>query len=547
MSLTVSTELLASTTSPALESLRKDAARMGGDREVRVRTDKLDAQALQDLMSAAAAIKDTKTARAIESIARARTGVFDKPVPNFKAFQGVLEAFLQNNRLDGWIYVTGPDGKLYPQLVTEVSFDDGWNHGRKGTPSVRIRTSSYGFSRDGNYETRFGVFQSSHAFEPQQVANRRVADVLAAEGIFKETPALREAHADSLARHQAITQRAFAQQFHVNGAAYHFESDRYGRRDEVLANRRVIHDLEAKNYGAAPFDVESFLFEDDADAQGLGPVPEHPVIRVFDLRVHEFFWVHADNMTPYAYDKSLREKLILPPSHRDLLDVLTTDIGAFVNDMIEGKSAGNVILCKGIPGVGKTLTAEVYAELIERPLYSIHSGSLGTTAKDIEKNLRVIFQRSKRWGCVLLLDEADVFVVQRGNSIEQNAIVAEFLRTLEYFDGLLFATTNRPNDIDEAIISRCAAIIDYAPPNAQDAAAIWRVMATQYQASLSDELIPQLIALFPAIAPRDIKMLFRLALRVSGSHKEPLSLETFRRCAMFRAIKISAREEVHGV
>mgnify|MGYP000606066897 CR=1 FL=1 len=33
----------------------------------------------------------------------------------------------------------------------------------------------------------------------------------------------------------------------------------------------------------------------------------------------------------------------------------------------------------------------------------------------------------------------------------QNAIVAEFLRTLEYFDGLLFATTNRPMDIDEAI------------------------------------------------------------------------------------------------
>jgi hypothetical protein len=182
MSLTVSTELLAATTGAALQSHRKDAARMIGDREVLIRTDQLDSQALEDLLSAAAAIKDTKTARAVESIARARSGVFDKPVPNFKAFQGVLGAFLKANRLDGWIFVTGPDGKLYPQLVTEVSFDDGWNHGRKGTPSVRIRTCSYGFSRDGNYETRFGVFQSSHAFEPQQVANRRVADVLATEG-----------------------------------------------------------------------------------------------------------------------------------------------------------------------------------------------------------------------------------------------------------------------------------------------------------------------------------------------------------------------------
>lgn len=540
MSLTVSNELLAATTSSALQSLRKDSLRMSGDREVQVRTDKLDNLALQDLMSAATSLKDTKTARAVESIALARTGAFDKKVPNFKAFQGVLEAFLKTGRIDGWIYVTGSDGKLYPQLVTAISFDEGFSRGRQGTPSISIHTCSYGFSQNGNYETQFRVFKASHVFEPQQVANRRVADILAAGGIFKETPALREAHAQSLARHEAITQKAFSQQFRVNGAARYFENDHYSRRSEVLANRRVIHDMEAQDYGAAISQVESFLFDDDAVAQGLGPVPEHPVIRVFDLRTHEFFWVHADNMTPYQYDKSLREKLILPPTHRDLLDVLTTDIEAFVNDIIDGKSAGNVILCKGIPGVGKTLTAEVYAELIERPLYSIHSGSLGTTAKAIEQNLREIFQRGKRWGCVLLLDEADVFVVQRGNNLEQNAIVAEFLRTLEYFDGLLFATTNRPDDIDEAIISRCAAIIDYAAPNAKDAAAIWRVMATQYKADLSDELIGRLVGLFPEIAPRDIKMLFRLALRVAGSHNEPLSLDTFRRCAMFRAIKIQS-------
>lgn len=53
----------------------------------------------------------------------------------------------------------------------------------------------------------------------------------------------------------------------------------------------------------------------------------------------------------------------------------------------------------------------------------------------------------------VLLDEADVFVVERGNNIEQNVTVAEFLRTLEYFDGLLFMTTNRPAEIDEALTS----------------------------------------------------------------------------------------------
>ena len=248
--------------------------------------------------------------------------------------------------------------------------------------------------------------------------------------------------------------------------------------------------------------------------------------------------MHGDSMTRYVYDKSLRDKIILPQSHRDLLDVLTTDLGAFVADIIEGKSAGNVILCRGIPGVGKTLTAEVYSELVERPLYSVHSGNLGTTAADIEKNLKRIFVQAKRWNCVLLLDEADVFVVQRGYDIQQNAIVAEFLRSLEYFDGLLFMTTNRPDNIDEAIISRCAAIIGYTPPGRDGAAAVWHVMARQYDTTIPDDLLEEVLDMFPRIAPRDIKMLLRLALRVSISEGIALSPALFRRCAMFRDIEM---------
>src|SRR3546814_2642760 len=57
--------------------------------------------------------------------------------------------------------------------------------------------------------------------------------------------------------------------------------------------------------------------------------------------------------------------------------------------------------------------------------------------------------------CSSDLDEADVYIRCRDNDLEHNAIVAEFLRTLEYFNGLLFMTTNRINDVDDAILSRC--------------------------------------------------------------------------------------------
>ena len=537
MSLTISKELLDSVASEheVFEALQK-RTEFYGSREITLVVQDFDDEALRALSAAFTAAKNNKSARAIDAVLASRQGNFSKPIPNFKAFVHVLRDFLAHECIDGWVYAEGPDGKLYAELVTEIRERTEDSRGQKD-PVVELHTICYGLPGEGGYarrSERCGVVRRTHRFAPQDVTKRRVADALVKAGIYKETQALRDAHMGSVERFQAEVRGAFAQQFRLQGAAYRCEQDSY-RRGFDLSGRRVIHDLSGADFEPSPGGMESCLFD---SGDGVGQVPVNPLVRVFDLRSHEFFWVHADFMQPYVYDKSLRDKLVLPASHRDLLDVLTQDLGAFVDDIIEGKSAGNVILCKGIPGVGKTLTAEVYAELIEKPLYAIHSGSLGVTPTEVEKGLKLIFERAKRWGCELLLDEADVFVVQRGGSIEQNAIVAEFLRALEYFDGLMFMTTNRPGDIDDAIISRCAAIIDYQVPGPQDAAAIWRVLAQQYQADMNDGLIAALVALFPRIAPRDIKMLLRLALRVSKSEGKPLVVETFRRCAMFRAIEM---------
>ena len=546
MSLTLTAELIQLTQHSSLEHYRDHVGPRGetgsrDDREWAIDLGSTDNECLEDIIRASKDLDDGKTARAVEAILAARQGKFDKPIPNFKAFQGMLEAFLRQDLIDGWIYVEGADGKLYPELVTDIHFNDGRDgYGRnKSIPSVQIRTAYYGFSKgDGRREDKVGVARGSHTFSPQDVSKRRVADALAKSGIYKETANLKADYAASMERHQKITLNAFGKQFRVSGAAYHYDSDDYKRRGQALTNRKVIHDLELDDYDSIEKFVDSDLFCNGGESEGVGLVPEHPIIRVFDLKTHEYYWLHGDSLNVYEYDKSLREKLVLPQTHCDLLDVLTTDLEAFVDDFIEGKNAGNIILCKGIAGVGKTLTAEVYAELIERPLYSIHSGKLGVKASEIEENLEAIFHRSKRWGCVLLLDEADVFVLQRGENVEQNAIVAEFLRVMEYFDGLFFMTTNRPNDIDDAILSRCAAIIEYDIPDSERAKHIWQVMSEQFGAKLNQDLIAQLTTFFAEITPRDIKMLLRLALRVSASQKLPLSMEIFRRCAMFRAIRM---------
>lgn len=40
-------------------------------------------------------------------------------------------------------------------------------------------------------------------------------------------------------------------------------------------------------------------------------------------------------------------------------------------------------------------------------------GDLGIWAKDVENTLETNFALANRWGCILLLDEADVFLASR--------------------------------------------------------------------------------------------------------------------------------------
>ncbi|KJK76267.1 hypothetical protein H634G_08407 [Metarhizium anisopliae BRIP 53293] len=135
-------------------------------------------------------------------------------------------------------------------------------------------------------------------------------------------------------------------------------------------------------------------------------------------------------------------------------------------DIIYGKGRGLVILLHGVPGVGKTATAEAVALEYQKPLFSITCGDLGLTPKEVEKSLTEIFRLAHLWHCVLLFDEADVFLAQRSRfDLGRNALVSVFLRILEYYNGILFLTTNRVGSLDEAFKSRIHMSLYYPPLN----------------------------------------------------------------------------------
>lgn len=173
----------------------------------------------------------------------------------------------------------------------------------------------------------------------------------------------------------------------------------------------------------------------------------------------------------------------------------------------------------------------------------MHSGQLGLNVASMETALKEILTRAQRWGAVMLIDEADVYIKRRDDNMAMNAVVGVFLRVLEYFNGLLFLTTNRVDDIDEAIVSRCIALIRYNPPDAAAKRRIWRVMAEQFELPMDEGLIHALVELFPQATGRDIKGLAKLVAKFCHQKNLAPDIAVFRRCAVFRGLDPAFAED----
>lgn len=144
------------------------------------------------------------------------------------------------------------------------------------------------------------------------------------------------------------------------------------------------------------------------------------------------------------------------------------------------------------------------------PLLRMDAGSVGSS-EGIEENLDSIFRTAERWKAVLLLDEADVFFEKRVTfDLEKHRLVtgkavpssrhhgfltltritpSAFLRGLEYFEGVLFLTTNRVSSFDPAFKSRIHLALHYAALDSSDRHSVWRNFLTGPGVHASPELL----------------------------------------------------------
>lgn len=493
-----------------------------------------DAKTLNTLYS----LSKSQNERALMFQMLALDNIYNAPqartIPSLDHLVPGLYAYLSRDAIDGWLYRRNKDGVLLPWLVHRLRHvvPD------QGMPFVVIdllaNTMQSANNEATDYHMRRSGMTNAIVINRHDIVNRTIPELLAEFGYFKECAEFKKEY-ESHAKRFLKIQPQFGKQFICSKSA--FIIDGKGNPEMVQMTEgvtaRCINDEENLQRRFEMMADPEF-WRDAGMPDSFERVPLHCYVHMFHLEWHHNIWVHVQNMSEYQYRPELRNKLILPDHHRDLIDILTSDMNILMQDFVPGKSGGTTILCKGAPGLGKTLTAEVYSEVVGKPLYRVHSGQLGTTAASVESNLSGILRRAARWDAILLLDEADVYIRCRDNDLEHNAIVAEFLRTLEYFNGLLFMTTNRIDDVDDAILSRCIATIKYEIPPKDDALRLWKSLAEQFNADISDELIARLTEIFPQASGRDIKELLKLTTKYCRGKQIPFSEQAFRQCAVFR-------------
>lgn len=477
----------------------------------------------------------------------------DAKVGRLTALPIAIARLIAKNPIDGWVYRDNDNGRVaYALDYVRYYAGDGADD-----PAHVVVTFSYNsFAERGS-----GIHQTQRSYHYSDIVGKTAEQILFDSGYLLETPELKEEYLNFFATWREYQPR-FGQQFSYSSGTEGDSEDEDDDDDAAqpfskLVNndvrKRTLTLTREQNSWAAfalgqDFDNEDTEDESGSETKGATPrkvelpftsIPVHPFITFFNLISHRDTTLHVAKVKPYVYDPTCGNKLVLPPVHRDLIDTLTSDLSIFSGDedIVRGKSGGTPVLCYGLPGLGKTLTAEVYSEIVGKPLYRVHSGQLGTHFKEVEQNLETILKRAEAWGCILLIDEADVYISKRGNDLDRNAVVAAFLRTLEYFNGLLFLTTNRADDIDDAILSRMIATVRYEMPDYEVSRSLWGVLGAQFKMnfSMSDTIV--LATTFTGLSGRDIKQLIRLTSRYCASKKiEGFSLKAFEVCAMFRGL-----------
>ncbi|KAK6579688.1 hypothetical protein PZA11_007924 [Diplocarpon coronariae] len=264
-----------------------------------------------------------------------------------------------------------------------------------------------------------------------------------------------------------------------------------------------------------------------------------PVVLGFAFAEKMWLEFTVSGVKEITWNEGAYDSLVLEDNTKEIVKALVESHkyhpAESIDDVIQGKGKGLVAVLHGPPGTGKTLTAEGISELLKCPLYMVSAGELGTDPRTLEGELQKILDIAHAWGAVLLLDEADVFLEKRTiQDIHRNALVSIFLRLLEYFQGILFLTTNRVETFDDAFQSRIHIALRYGELSVKAKKSVFKAFVERVRLLEGTETMPFTEEDYNSLARhslngRQIKNTIRTAQALAVNNKEPLSMEHIKR------------------
>ena len=194
--------------------------------------------------------------------------------------------------------------------------------------------------------------------------------------------------------------------------------------------------------------------------------------------------------------ESSLDDVVLNPKTRETLENLMRQVdkevvARLVKWGIKQKKSGidARIIFYGAAGTGKTMTAYSLAKSLKRQVLAFDcSKILSMYVGESEKNVRKIFDtfyelsEKTKTEPILLLNEADQFLGSRssgnvtGSDQMHNQMQNIFLEQIEKFRGMLIATTNLLENIDQAFSRRFNYKIEFKKPDHAQRIQLWEKM-----------------------------------------------------------------------
>lgn len=201
------------------------------------------------------------------------------------------------------------------------------------------------------------------------------------------------------------------------------------------------------------------------------------------------------------------------------------------------------ILLQGPPGTGKTLCARVLAGETGLPLFRVDVASLVSKWRgETNKNLREMFAAATRSGAILFVDEFDAVASKRTDTRNEiaradNQNTAYFLQLIENaYEGTVVFASNRPKEIDEAMLRRIRHTLDFQPPGEAERSKLWRLALAPFESGPEVFEFSEILApAFDFSGARIKAVVLNAYARGAACGDEGLTVEALRRATLAEA------------